>query len=211
MSYLDVPPKASMLYALEVPPSGGNTSFCTMYGIYEALPQMLKDRVAGLNIKHDGTYNSGGYVRQGVTPTDPPDPRKPRVRRRRSHRAAASAAKPRSRSPIRSSTSSSPMCRRTVGPPGAHVVAVRMLLQSNGMAKLSKPPHDAPMPNRLSSFKNALTALCATGLNTMLNSPLAPEKSRRQMAWPGQLSSAGWSTRAISGRAASQRATFSPA
>ena len=72
MSYLDVPPKASLLYALEVPPSGGNTAFCTMYGIYEALPQMLKDRVAGLNIKHDGTYNSGGYVRQGVTPTDDP-------------------------------------------------------------------------------------------------------------------------------------------
>ena len=72
MSYLDVPPKASMLYALEVPPSGGNTSFCSMYGIYEALPQMLKDRVAGLKIKHDGTYNSGGYVRQGVTPTDDP-------------------------------------------------------------------------------------------------------------------------------------------
>src|SRR6516225_6854468 len=72
MSYLEMPPKASMLYSLEVPSSGGNTSFCTMYGIYEALPQMLKDRVAGLKIKHDGTYNSGGYVRQGVTPTDDP-------------------------------------------------------------------------------------------------------------------------------------------
>jgi len=72
MSYLDVPPMASMLYALEVPPTGGNTSFCTMYGVYEALPQALKDRVAGLKIKHDGTYNSGGYVRQGVTPTDDP-------------------------------------------------------------------------------------------------------------------------------------------
>ena len=72
MSYLDLPPKASMLYALEIPPIGGNTSFCTMYGIYEALPQQLKDRIAGLKIKHDGTYNSGGYVRQGVTPTDDP-------------------------------------------------------------------------------------------------------------------------------------------
>jgi alpha-ketoglutarate-dependent taurine dioxygenase len=72
MSYLDLPPKASMLYALEVPPTGGNTSFCTMYGIYQALPQRLKDRIAGLKIKHDGTYNSGGYVRQGVTPTDDP-------------------------------------------------------------------------------------------------------------------------------------------
>jgi taurine dioxygenase len=72
MSYLDVPPKASMLYALEVPPTGGNTSFCTMYGIYEALPAVLKVRIAGLKIKHDGTYNSGGYVRQGVTATDDP-------------------------------------------------------------------------------------------------------------------------------------------
>jgi taurine dioxygenase len=72
MSYLELPPKASMLYALEIPPTGGNTSFCTMYGIYEALPQQLKDRIAGLKIKHDGTYNSGGYVRQGVTPTDDP-------------------------------------------------------------------------------------------------------------------------------------------
>jgi taurine dioxygenase len=72
MSYLDLPPKASMLYSLEVPPTGGNTSFCTMYGIYEALPQQLKDRIAGLKIKHDGTYNSGGYLRQGVTPTDDP-------------------------------------------------------------------------------------------------------------------------------------------
>ena len=68
MSYLDVPPKASMLYALEVPPTGGNTSFCSMYDVYEALPPPLKERIAGLKIKHDGTYNSGGYVRQGVTP-----------------------------------------------------------------------------------------------------------------------------------------------
>ena len=72
MSYLEVPPKASMLYALEVPPAGGNTSFCTMYGIYDALPARLKERIAGLQIKHDGTYNSGGYLRQGVTPTDDP-------------------------------------------------------------------------------------------------------------------------------------------
>jgi taurine dioxygenase len=72
MSYLDMPPKASMLYALEVPSSGGNTSFCSTYAIYDALPGKLKDRIAGLKIKHDGTYNSGGYVRQGVTPTDDP-------------------------------------------------------------------------------------------------------------------------------------------
>ena len=52
-------------------------------------------------------------------------------------RVAASAAKPRSRSAIRSSTSSRPMWKRTVGPPGAQAVAVRIGAQSNGIARLS--------------------------------------------------------------------------
>ena len=72
MSYLDVPPMASMLYALEVPPFGGNTSFCSMYAVYDALPDQVKRRIANLKIKHDGTYNSGGYLRQGVSATDDP-------------------------------------------------------------------------------------------------------------------------------------------
>ena len=36
MSYLPDPPKASVLYALEVPPSGGDTSFCSMYAAWDA-------------------------------------------------------------------------------------------------------------------------------------------------------------------------------
>ena len=35
MSYLEDPPKASMLYALEVPPTGGNTGFSSMYRAYD--------------------------------------------------------------------------------------------------------------------------------------------------------------------------------
>ena len=61
-----------MLYAIEVPPAGGNTGFTSMYRAYELLPDEMKRRLAGLRVKHDGTYNSGGYVRQGVTPTDDP-------------------------------------------------------------------------------------------------------------------------------------------
>lgn len=72
MSYLDDPPMASLLYAIEVPSSGGNTEFINMYSVYEALPAGFKHRIAGLRLKHDGTYNSGGYVRQGVTPVDDP-------------------------------------------------------------------------------------------------------------------------------------------
>src|SRR5712671_590504 len=52
MSYLDVPPMASVLYALELPPAGGNTSFCSMHAVYEALPDRLKRRIADLKIKH---------------------------------------------------------------------------------------------------------------------------------------------------------------
>jgi taurine dioxygenase len=72
MSYVEVPPKASLLYALEIPPSGGDTSFVDMYAVYNVLPDPLKQRITGLRVKHDGTYNSGGYVRQGVTPGDDP-------------------------------------------------------------------------------------------------------------------------------------------
>mgnify|MGYP003350988221 CR=1 FL=1 len=72
MSYIPEPPKASMLYALEIPPAGGNTGFVNMYSGYDALPKALKERIANLQIKHDGTYNSGGYVRQGVTAVDDP-------------------------------------------------------------------------------------------------------------------------------------------
>jgi taurine dioxygenase len=43
-----------------------------MYAVYEALPTALRRRVEHLRIKHDGTYNSGGYLRQGVTATDDP-------------------------------------------------------------------------------------------------------------------------------------------
>ena len=72
MSYLPNPPRASALYALEVPAEGGDTSFCSMYAAWDALPGPLQRRVEALRLKHDGTYNSGGYVRQGVTPTGDP-------------------------------------------------------------------------------------------------------------------------------------------
>src|SRR5262252_1051189 len=42
LSYLDDPPKASMLYAIEIPPVGGNTGFASMYRAYEELPDALK-------------------------------------------------------------------------------------------------------------------------------------------------------------------------
>jgi taurine dioxygenase len=72
MSYLDKPPDASMLFALEIPPDGGNTWFCGMQAACAALPDDLRARLGTRRVKHDGTYNSGGYLRKGVTPTDDP-------------------------------------------------------------------------------------------------------------------------------------------
>ena len=92
MSYLDTPPDASMLYALEIPPSGGNTWFCGMQAACDALPAELLRRIEGRRIKHDGTYNSGGYLRKGVTPTDDPHGR---ARRLASGDPAPSGQRPR--------------------------------------------------------------------------------------------------------------------
>ena len=72
MSYLPEPPDASMLYSLEVPPSGGDTWLCGMEAALKALPAALLERVRSLKIKHDGTYNSGGYLRKGLKDTADP-------------------------------------------------------------------------------------------------------------------------------------------
>jgi taurine dioxygenase len=72
MSYLVDPPIASVLYAIAVPATGGDTGFSTMYGAWEALPEALQQRIVDLRVKHDGTYNSSGLVREGATPTDDP-------------------------------------------------------------------------------------------------------------------------------------------
>ncbi|HXB52760.1 MAG TPA: TauD/TfdA family dioxygenase, partial [Rhizomicrobium sp.] len=45
MSYVEKPPKASVLYALETPAEGGNTYFVNMYSVYAALPSELKQRI----------------------------------------------------------------------------------------------------------------------------------------------------------------------
>jgi taurine dioxygenase len=72
MSYNPEPPCASALYALEVPPSGGDTGFANMYLAYETLPDELRRQVEGRRCRHDATYNSAGELRRGFSEvTDP--------------------------------------------------------------------------------------------------------------------------------------------
>jgi taurine dioxygenase len=67
MTYVDVPPKAALLHALEVPPpeAGGNTYFADMFAAYEILPTELKTVVAGKTAVHDASRNSAGMLRKG--------------------------------------------------------------------------------------------------------------------------------------------------
>ena len=67
-SYRDFPPSASVLYALEIPPAGGNTGFSNMYLALETLPPDLRDRIDTLTVKQDITYTAGGELREGFTP-----------------------------------------------------------------------------------------------------------------------------------------------
>jgi alpha-ketoglutarate-dependent taurine dioxygenase len=47
-TYLERPPMASMLYAVETPPHGGDTLFANQYLAYESLSDRLKQVLAGL-------------------------------------------------------------------------------------------------------------------------------------------------------------------
>jgi len=74
MTYVDAPPRAALLYALDVPPGGGDTFWSNMYLAYETLPADLKAAIAGRKAVHDATYNSAGIMRKGMKPVT--DPRK---------------------------------------------------------------------------------------------------------------------------------------
>ncbi len=72
MSYAPKPPDASMLYSIEIPAKGGDTWFCSMKAALAKMPRRLVERIKHLDIKHDGTYDSGGYLRKGLTASEDP-------------------------------------------------------------------------------------------------------------------------------------------
>jgi len=72
MTYNDKPPKGSCLYAVELPPAGGNTQFANMYTAYETLAPELKRAAVGLQCVHDASRNSAGELRRGYADTTDP-------------------------------------------------------------------------------------------------------------------------------------------
>jgi taurine dioxygenase len=84
MTYIERPPMAAILYAIEIPPAGGDTYWANMVLAYETLPAELKARIAGREAVHDATYNSAGTLRKGykqvIDPRTAPGARHPLVR-----------------------------------------------------------------------------------------------------------------------------------
>lgn len=65
-SYLEEPPGAVVMRAVEVPPYGGDTGFLSMYAAYEALSPAYKEMIAPLNVVHSATRIFGSaYLAQG--------------------------------------------------------------------------------------------------------------------------------------------------
>src|SRR6185503_6353729 len=64
MSSRESPPNQTILYAIEVASSGGETAFLNMYAAYDALPPDLKATVGKLGLKHDATIDAAGYARR---------------------------------------------------------------------------------------------------------------------------------------------------
>jgi taurine dioxygenase len=67
MSYLDQPPPGSLLYSLEVPDSGGDTCFMSMYAALDALPADLRTAIEGKSLNHDSSHDSAGNLRANHT------------------------------------------------------------------------------------------------------------------------------------------------
>ena len=64
-AYVDEPPMASCLYAVEVPGGEGKPAFSTCTRPTRNCSAALKDQIAGKAIKHDSVYTLDGYLREG--------------------------------------------------------------------------------------------------------------------------------------------------
>jgi len=71
--YYATPPALTMLYAVELPPEGGDTEFANTRLAYEALPDDMKRRIAGLRVVFQ--WEAGrrpGYYANDLPPIDHP-------------------------------------------------------------------------------------------------------------------------------------------
>ena len=72
MTYVEVPPPASILLGIEIPDMGGDTYFADQNAALAAMPTNLIDRLMRLTIKHDAAHTSIGKLRPGFEPFEDP-------------------------------------------------------------------------------------------------------------------------------------------
>lgn len=66
-SFKEEPTAARMLLAVEIPPAGGRTYFSNCYAAYDALPQEMKKRIAGMTIKQANIVDTAMQIRPGAS------------------------------------------------------------------------------------------------------------------------------------------------
>ena len=72
MTYVEVPPPASVLLGVEIPQNGGDTFFADQRAALASLPEDLRQRIEGLSIKHNAAHDSVGNLRPGFEAFDDP-------------------------------------------------------------------------------------------------------------------------------------------
>jgi len=70
--YYERPSKATLLYAIEVPSTGGNTLFANAQMAYEGLPGQIKQQINGLKALHVYDYDSSPTARGREISPDAP-------------------------------------------------------------------------------------------------------------------------------------------
>ena len=65
MTYIDNPPEAGILYALEVPVGQGDTYFANMVAAYNDLPSDLRGAIEGKTLIREAAHNRAGMLRKG--------------------------------------------------------------------------------------------------------------------------------------------------
>ncbi len=78
--YTPTPPKATILYAMNIPSAGGDTLFSNNYRAYENLPDGVKLRIAGRKALNVYDYQNAGTIKNDKIRADAPQCWHPIVR-----------------------------------------------------------------------------------------------------------------------------------
>ncbi len=70
--YYELPGKATLLYSIEVPPTGGDTLFSSATAVYDSLPAEVKKRIDGLKALNVYDYGSNPTVKAKEIAPDAP-------------------------------------------------------------------------------------------------------------------------------------------